>query len=128
MSVRDTGMGISAKMLPTALATKRVGRVMRELAESVGLATVLISQVMSLGFRSLRLGLVSMLPHLLTLAVVAAVISITGVASGAEPRTNVPPEEEPETVEAAAAVGVFFWVFWVVAGTILLLRLLFTMA
>ena len=47
---------------------------------------------------------------------------------GVESGPNVPPEEESETVAAAAAVGVFFWVFLIVAGTILLMRLLFTMA
>lgn len=39
----------------------------------------------------------------------------TGVERGGEITTGSPPQESPETVGAVAAVGVFFWIFLVVA-------------
>lgn len=62
----------------TVVASEKVGRVMQDLGGSIGLAAGLISLVMSLGFRSLRLGLISILPNLFPLAVVAAVIYLSG--------------------------------------------------
>lgn len=46
------------------------------------------------------------------------------VATEAERRRDLP-ERETEAAATATAVGVFFWIFLVVAGTILLLGLLF---
>lgn len=60
------------------LASEKLGRVMDDLARSVGVAAGLISLVLAAGFRSLRLGLISVLPNLVPLSVVVAVIYLSG--------------------------------------------------
>lgn len=60
------------------VASRNITQMIMDLAKSLALAGVFIFMVMSLVFRSLRLGLISVLPNAFPLAVTAAILVITG--------------------------------------------------
>ena len=61
------------------VARSNINRMIAGLARSLGLAAVLIFLVIALEFRSLRLGLVSLLPNLFPLVVVAGLLALVGL-------------------------------------------------
>ncbi len=56
------------------LATRQLNRMIRELAESLSIAAIAIFGVMTMALRSIRLGLLSVLPNVFPLAMTAAVV------------------------------------------------------
>ena len=60
------------------LATRQLNRMIRELAKSLSFAAVAIFVVMTLALRSIRLGLLTVLPNVFPLAMTAAVLAWTG--------------------------------------------------
>jgi len=62
----------------TVLASRNLNQMIADLASSLGTAAIIIFVVMSLGFRSLRLGLISTVPNLFPMAVTATFLVVTG--------------------------------------------------
>ncbi|MCH7702673.1 MAG: MMPL family transporter [Planctomycetes bacterium] len=60
------------------VAVRQLNAMIRDLAASLGFAAVVIFAVMTVAFRSLRLGLLTVLPNVFPLAVTAAVLVWTG--------------------------------------------------
>ena len=62
------------------VATRNLSRMILDLAQSLGIAAVIIFMVLTIMFRSLRLGLVSLVPNVLPLMFTAAFLVWTGQA------------------------------------------------
>lgn len=62
----------------SVLAARNLNQMIADLAASLGSAAAIIFVVMALGFRSLRLGLISIVPNLFPMAVTAAYLVVTG--------------------------------------------------
>jgi predicted RND superfamily exporter protein len=62
----------------TVIASRNLNQMIADLAASLGSAAAIIFVVMALGFRSLRLGLISIVPNLFPMAVTAAWLVFTG--------------------------------------------------
>ena len=70
---------ISLRLTGTVVvASRNINQMITDLAKSLGLAAVVIFTVMALVFRSLRLGLISILPNTFPLVVTAAILVISG--------------------------------------------------
>lgn len=71
--------GIRYHLTGTAvLASRNLNQMIADLAASLGTAAAIIFVVMILGFRSLRLGLISIVPNLFPMAVTATFLVVTG--------------------------------------------------
>jgi len=71
--------GFSAQLTgTTVLSARNLSQVLRELVQSVSLAAVVVFVILCLAFRSLRLGLVSIVPNSLPLLVTIAYLQFTG--------------------------------------------------
>ena len=57
---------------------KQLGQIVTDMAKSLGTACVVIFAVMTISFRSFRLGLISIVPNMLPLATTATLLIITG--------------------------------------------------
>ncbi len=62
----------------SVLASRNLNQMIVDLASSLGSAAAIIFVVMAVGFRSLRLGLISIVPNLFPMAVTAAYLVVTG--------------------------------------------------
>lgn len=62
----------------TVLASRSVHHMISDLAISLGVAAIVIFFTLALAFRSLRFGLISMLPNIFPLAFTAGLLAITG--------------------------------------------------
>lgn len=62
----------------TVLASRNLNQMIFDLAQSLGSAAAIIFVAMAIGFRSLRLGLISVLPNLFPLVVTAALLVASG--------------------------------------------------
>ena len=62
----------------SVLAARNLNQVIVDLAKSLGLASVVIFVVMAVVFRSIKLGLISLLPNVLPMAVTAAALVVSG--------------------------------------------------
>ena len=62
----------------SVVASKNISQMLIDLGQSLGLATLVIFVVMVIAYRSLRLGLICLLPNILPLLITAAVIVISG--------------------------------------------------
>lgn len=81
------GSGIEARITGSSLvATRAVAQIVEDLLASLSTAFLVIAVLMGLLFRSLRIGLISMVPNMLPLLVAAAVMGWAGfhirIASG----------------------------------------------
>jgi predicted RND superfamily exporter protein len=71
--------GVKFRLTGTSVvASRNLNQMITDLATSLGSAAVIIFVVMSLGFGSLRLGLISCVPNLFPLVVTAAALVVTG--------------------------------------------------
>ena len=71
--------GFSAQLTgTTVLSARNLSEVLSELVQSVSLAAVVVFVILCLAFRSLRLGLVSIVPNSLPLLVTVAVLQLLG--------------------------------------------------
>jgi predicted RND superfamily exporter protein len=71
--------GIRFQLTGTGVvAARNLNQMISDLAASLGSAAVIIFVVMAVGFRSLRLGLISIVPNLFPMAVTAAFLVLTG--------------------------------------------------
>jgi len=71
--------GIDMHLTGTVVvASRNINQMIVDLAKSLGLAAIVIFTVMSLVFRSLRLGLISVLPNAFPMVVTAAVLVLSG--------------------------------------------------
>ena len=66
--IRMTGFGV--------LATRATQKMIGDLARSLGLATVVIFVTMTIAYRSLRIGLICLLPNALPLLITAALLAV----------------------------------------------------
>ena len=62
----------------SVVASENISQMLVDLGQSLGLATLVIFVVMVIAYRSLRLGLICLLPNILPLLITAAVIVISG--------------------------------------------------
>lgn len=62
----------------TVLASRNLNQMISDLASSLGSAALIIFVVMTLGFGSLRLGIISIIPNLFPMVVTAAALVVTG--------------------------------------------------
>jgi hypothetical protein len=62
----------------SVLATRNLNQMITDLASSLGSAAIVIFVVMTIGFRSVRLGLISIVPNLFPMAVMAAYLVLSG--------------------------------------------------
>lgn len=62
----------------SVLATRNLNQMITDLASSLGSAAIVIFVVMTLGFRSVRLGMISIVPNLFPMAVMAAYLVLSG--------------------------------------------------
>jgi len=71
--------GVKFHLTGTAVvASRNLNQMINDLASSLGSASVIIFVVMTLGFGSLRLGLISIVPNMFPMFVTAAALVITG--------------------------------------------------
>ncbi len=79
LKIEEQHQGVQLRLTGTVVvASRSIDQMIVDLANSLGLATIVIFVTMSIVFRSLRLGLLSLLPNVFPMVATAAWLVITG--------------------------------------------------